>query len=111
MIHSDSTPPATGLADHLADYMATRNTPWADYATMREAVHETVRLMLTEALPDVIDARVERLEAAILDIDAHATPFGEDEDGFVTGGYLISVGSLHRALGIVGRSAAKVRKR
>ena len=26
------------------------------------------------------------------------TPFGTDDDGFVSGGYLISVGSLHRAL-------------
>jgi hypothetical protein len=45
--------------------------------------------------------------AVILDIDAHATPFGEDEDGHVTGGYLISVGCLHRALGKVGHSAPK----
>lgn len=44
----------------------------------------------------------ERLKAAILDIDAHATPMGEDDDGFVTGGYLISVGSLHRALALTG---------
>ena len=42
----------------------------------------------------------DRLRAAISDIDAHATPLGEDEDGFVTGGYLISVGSLHRALAL-----------
>lgn len=50
-----------------------------------------------------------RLRAAILDIDAHATPYGEDEDGFVNGGYLISIGCLHRALGVVGHSAAKCR--
>lgn len=41
-----------------------------------------------------------RLRAAIEDIDAHATPLGTDEDGFVSTGYLISVGCLHRALGI-----------
>ena len=46
-----------------------------------------------------------RLKAAILDIDAHATPLGTDEDGFVAGGYIISVGSLHRALGLVGHTA------
>ena len=51
----------------------------------------------------------ERLRDAILDIDAHATPLGEDDDGFVTGGYLISVGSLHRALGLVGHTAPKCR--
>lgn len=49
----------------------------------------------------------DELRNAILDIDAHATPFGTDDDGFVSGGYLISVGSLHRALGVVGHSAAK----
>lgn len=43
---------------------------------------------------------------AILDIAAHATPYGEDEDGFVNGGYLVSVGAIHRALGVVGHSAA-----
>lgn len=51
----------------------------------------------------------QRLIELILDIDAHATPFGEDEHGFVTGGYLISVGSLHRALGFVGHTAPKCR--
>lgn len=50
-----------------------------------------------------------RLRDAILDIDAHATPFGSDNDGYVTGGYLISVGSLHRALGVVGHTAPKCR--
>ena len=49
----------------------------------------------------------ERLRNAILDIDAHATGFGEDVDGFVDGGYLISVGSLHRALGVVGHTTRK----
>ena len=56
--------------------------------------------------PDVT-ALADELRNAILDIDAHATPFGTDDDGFVSGGYLISVGSLHRALGVVGHSAAK----
>ena len=48
----------------------------------------------------------ERAVQAILDIVAHATPFGEDEDGFVNGGYLVSVGAIHRALGVVGHTAA-----
>lgn len=51
----------------------------------------------------------QRLVDAILDIDAHATAYGEDEDGYVNGGYLISIGCLHRALGVVGHSAAKCR--
>lgn len=41
-----------------------------------------------------------RLREAITDIDAHATALGEDGDGFVTGGYTISIGSLHRALAL-----------
>lgn len=51
--------------------------------------------------------RADQLTAAVLDIDAHATPLGEDGDGFVAVGYAISVGSLHRALGIIGHSAAR----
>lgn len=47
-----------------------------------------------------LHAENRRLRAAITDIDAHATALGEDEDGFVTGGYTISVGSLHRALAL-----------
>ena len=57
--------------------------------------------------PPDYTALADELRNAILDIDAHATPFGTDDDGFVSGGYLISVGSLHRALGVVGHSAAK----
>lgn len=53
------------------------------------------------------EGMVERLTAAILDIDAHATPIGADEDGFATGGYLVSIGSLHRALGLIGHTSRK----
>jgi hypothetical protein len=46
--------------------------------------------------------------AAILDIDAHATPYGDipDEPGWI-GTYLVTAGALHRALGKVGHSAPK----
>jgi hypothetical protein len=54
-----------------------------------------------------VEERIARLEAAIIDIDAHATPFGVDGDGFVTGGYVVSVGALHRALGKIGRTSPK----
>ena len=54
--------------------------------------------------------QVEMLRAAILDIDAHATPLGEDADGFATGGYVVSVGALHRALGLVGHTASVCRQ-
>jgi hypothetical protein len=39
----------------------------------------------TSNTPAVSD-RERALEAAILDIDAHATPLGEDDDGFVSVG-------------------------
>ena len=45
--------------------------------------------------------KIERLRGHILDIDAHATPLGSDDDGFVATGYAISVGCLHRALGAI----------
>jgi hypothetical protein len=37
------------LTQSVADYMATRVTPWADESLMREAVAEAVRLLTTEA--------------------------------------------------------------
>lgn len=46
--------------------------------------------------------QVLKLIEAIQDIDAHARPLATDEDGFVAGGYLISIGSLHRALALTG---------
>ena len=77
-------------------------------ASTSRAKHLTVGVCAVAA--DALEAqasRITELRNAILDIDAHATPFGTDDDGFVSGGYLISVGSLHRALGVVGHSAAK----
>lgn len=49
----------------------------------------------------------ERLKAAILDIDAHAVALGEDKDGWTSIGYFVSIGALHRALGVAGHPAAK----
>lgn len=59
---------------------------------------------------DRLRERVAKLEAAILDIDAHATPMGEDTDGFVAQGYTISVGCLHRALGLIGHTSPRVKE-
>lgn len=53
---------------------------------------------------------IDRLRAAILDIDAHATPMGllrEDDPEGSPGYYHLTVGALHRALGVVGHSAVK----
>lgn len=52
---------------------------------------------------------INRLRDAILDIDAHTRPLDEDESGFIAGGYLISIGSLHRALALTG-TAPKCRE-
>jgi len=60
--------------------------------------------------PQQPESLADRLRAAILDIDAHATPLGHDEDGFVTGGYLVSVGAMHRALGVAQGAAAVLRE-
>lgn len=57
-----------------------------------------VAALASTAMPPADE--VARLKAAIADIDAHATPIGRDADGFVAGGYLISVGCLHRALAL-----------
>ena len=47
-----------------------------------------------------------RLREAILDIDAHAAPLAiNDEHGKL--GYIVSVGSLHRALGVIGYTSRK----
>lgn len=39
----------SSLADRVADYMATRVTPWRDEEAMREAVTEAVRLLASDA--------------------------------------------------------------
>lgn len=52
------------------------------------------------------EADIRQLREHILDIAAHATPYGDipDEPGWV-GTYLVTAGALHRALGKVGHSA------
>lgn len=49
----------------------------------------------------------QRLVEAILDIDSHATPLGEDPDGFTADGYFVTLGALHRALGLIGHSGVR----
>lgn len=54
--------------------------------------------------------RIYALESAILAIDAKAAPYGspliENGEEYVQA-YIMPAGPLHRALGLVGRSAAK----
>ena len=71
-----------------------------------------LRLISCEAVQERLEAtvaEVERLRAAIADIDAHSTPLGEDDDGFVTGGYLVTVGAIHRAVAAAGLTAPPCR--
>lgn len=55
-------------------------------------------------------AENKRLRDAILDIDAHAVSIGSDPDGFNSGGYIVSLGALHRALGVIGHSGVTPRE-
>jgi hypothetical protein len=51
-------------------------------------------------------AEIKRLRQHILDIDAHATPYGDlPEDPGWVGMYLLTAGALHRALGTIGHGA------
>jgi len=53
-----------------------------------------------------LEAELAQLRAHILDIDAHATPYGDlpDEPGYA-GTYLLTAGALHRAIGKVGHTS------
>ncbi len=64
---------------------------------MDESPDETIQRLTAER---------DALRQHILDIDAHATPYGDipDEPGWV-GTYLVTAGALHRALGKIGHSA------
>lgn len=84
-----------------------------DTSAALDALEEDVVKARSEAWKDLqaenarLREQVEALKAAVLDIDAHATGLDEDKDGFTTGGYIVSVGALHRALGVVGHAASK----
>jgi len=53
-----------------------------------------------------LEAEVAQLRAHILNIDAHATPYGDlpDDPGYA-GTYLLTAGALHRAIGKVGHTS------
>jgi len=78
---------------------------WAAFDPAAGPPNDADEAAQMEAYSRGYTAGVEAVKNAVLDIDAHATPLGEDDDGFVTGGYVISVGSLHRALGVIGHTA------
>jgi hypothetical protein len=81
---------------------------------LREQIVRALRKVATrpeacaDAVMAVVQPEIERLRAHILDIDAHATPYGDipDDPGY-TGVYLVTAGALHRALGTIGHSAPK----
>lgn len=73
------------------------------------------RRRIIDALLSVPNPELDRLSQEnnqlrqhILDIDAHATPYGDipDDPGHV-GTYLVTAGALHRALGKIGHTAPK----
>jgi hypothetical protein len=81
--------------------------PWADLLALLDALERAEEVAEDfKAFADAAVARAEKAEAHILDIDAHATPFGDipDEPGYV-GTYLLTAGALHRALGTIGHTA------
>ncbi|MEW2300249.1 hypothetical protein AB0958_09740 [Streptomyces sp. NPDC006655] len=64
---------------------------------------------ITDEQLDALYVERDRLKAAILDIDAHATPMGLADPNDPEGNphhYAVTVGALHRALGKVGHTAA-----
>jgi hypothetical protein len=71
-----------------------------------EALELAERVSAPDSAGEALAAEVRRLREHILDIDAHATPFGDipDDPGWV-GTYLVTAGALHRALGKIGRTA------
>lgn len=77
-------------------------------AEQRAEAHETV--LRENAVLHQLNLELEResraLKEHILDIDAHATPYGDipEEPGWI-GTYLVTAGALHRALGKIGHSA------
>lgn len=72
------------------------------------APNDEMSRQVTDAVMAVVQPEIDRLRAHILDIDAHATPYGDipDDPGY-TGVYLVTAGALHRALGTIGHSAPK----
>lgn len=67
----------------------------------------TVNTITSDALDQLYDQR-DQLRAAVLDIDAHATPIGLADQNDPDGNphhYAVTVGALHRALGKIGHTA------
>lgn len=109
---------ARKAAKHLVDeqiihWTALRQALGREFDGSHAGTLDLIRELAAER--DEARAKVAALEAArdalrqlILDIDAHATPYGEipDEPGFV-GTYLLTAGALHRALGKIGHTAPK----
>jgi hypothetical protein len=108
------------LADVAELAVAAINEPCHDLEAFERQAAELAKLRIqvqagacphTEAIGELHLkwlAEVADLKQRILDIDAHATPYGDipDEPGWV-GTYLVTAGALHRALGKVGHSAPK----
>ncbi|MFF8953862.1 hypothetical protein ACF09I_34450 [Streptomyces sp. NPDC014940] len=88
---------------------ARRNAKLADAVTAETKRLLERRTTTLRERAERAEAERDRLKAAILDIDAHATPIGladpNDPDGNPHH-YVVTVGALHRSLGKVGHTAA-----
>jgi len=91
----------------ILDLLTEVATLTEEFAEARAAMDPAV-IEAERAEVAALTAERDRLREHILDIDAHATPYGDipDEPGFV-GVYLVTAGALHRALGKIGHSAPK----
>lgn len=67
-----------------------------DRSRLRKVFDEALSGIALE-LRAALDER-DRLRAVVEDITEHATPIAEDDDGFVSVGYTVTVGAIHRAL-------------
>jgi hypothetical protein len=109
----------TAERDRLREEVA----DWDRVDELRHRIHTTITAELDKSTSDLVRKRNQlieerdeaiaerdRLREHILDIDAHATPYGDipDEPGWV-GTYLLTAGALHRALGKIGHTAPSCR--
>lgn len=94
---------AAGRAMHAMGFDNNPGWPWPC-----EACYERAKVALAAA--DELECgvlfleasdRIDKLETALRDIIDHATPLGSDSDEFVSTGYVVSVGCIHRAMGLI----------
>lgn len=101
---TDTTPAPDSYRAHVA--AAIHDELETHSCVYHEAIDEAAIVDAVLALQGDAATERDQLRAALLDIDAHATPYGDipDDPGWV-GTYLVTAGALHRALGKIGHTA------